>query len=103
MSVQRFEQIKRILHFNNNEHVVPRDHPDHDRLHKIRPLVSHLASRFLKIPFEENLSLDEQICSTKAKNYMKQYNPAKPHKWGYKFFVLSGVSGFTYNFEIYTG
>ena len=29
--------------------------------------------------------------------------PSKPHKWGYKFFVLSGVSGFAYNFVIYTG
>ena len=29
--------------------------------------------------------------------------PSKPQKWGYKFFVLSGVSGFAYDFEIYTG
>lgn len=29
--------------------------------------------------------------------------PAKPHKWGYKLFVLSGVSGYIYNFEVYTG
>jgi len=27
----------------------------------------------------------------------------KPHKWGYKLFVLCGVSGYGYNFEIYTG
>ena len=47
--------------------------------------------------------MDEQICSTKARSYLKQYLPAKPYKWGYKLFVLSGVSGFSYNFEIYTG
>lgn len=29
--------------------------------------------------------------------------PMKPHKWGYKLLVLSGVSGFSYNFEIFTG
>ena len=33
---------------------------------------------------------------------MKQYNPKKPHKWGFKVFVLSGVSGFSYKFEIFT-
>lgn len=34
---------------------------------------------------------------------MKQYLPAKPHKWGYKLYVLCGTDGFSYNFEIYTG
>lgn len=29
--------------------------------------------------------------------------PTKPHKWGFKLFVLAGVSGFAYKFEIYTG
>ncbi|KAJ8890057.1 hypothetical protein PR048_009563 [Dryococelus australis] len=28
--------------------------------------------------------------------------PLKPHKWGYKLFVLYGVSGFAYKVEIYT-
>lgn len=27
----------------------------------------------------------------------------KPHKYGFKLVVLAGVSGFAYNFEIYTG
>jgi hypothetical protein len=34
---------------------------------------------------------------------MKQYNPMKPHKWGFKIYVLAGTSGFLYNFEFYTG
>ncbi|CAB3241726.1 unnamed protein product [Arctia plantaginis] len=34
---------------------------------------------------------------------MKQYNPKKPHKWGYKNLVLSGSFGFSYDFELYTG
>ncbi|XP_060845988.1 piggyBac transposable element-derived protein 3-like [Rhopalosiphum padi] len=46
---------------------------------------------------------NEQICPTKARSYLKQYLPLKPHKWGYKIFVLSGVSGFSYNFEVYSG
>ena len=34
---------------------------------------------------------------------MKQYNPEKPHKWAFKVFVLSCVSGFGNKFEIFTG
>ncbi|XP_065324673.1 uncharacterized protein LOC135931467 [Gordionus sp. m RMFG-2023] len=29
--------------------------------------------------------------------------PMKPHKWGFKFFILCGVSGFAYDFELYSG
>jgi hypothetical protein len=52
---------------------------------------------------EECLSVDEQMCPTKARHFLKQYMPNKPHKWGYKFFVTSGVSGFAYDFEIFSG
>ncbi|KAK9710819.1 Transposase IS4 [Popillia japonica] len=31
------------------------------------------------------------------------YNPQKPHKCGYKGFVLSGVSGFSCDFDFYCG
>lgn len=55
------------------------------------------------IPKEEHLSVDEQIIPTKSRTSLKQYNPKKPHKWGYKVFVLSGVSGFCYDFDIFAG
>jgi len=29
--------------------------------------------------------------------------PAKPHKWGFEFFVLCDSKGFSYQFEIYSG
>ena len=34
---------------------------------------------------------------------MKQYMKDKPHKWGYKLFVLSGEIGFAHKVEIYSG
>ncbi|KAJ8971389.1 hypothetical protein NQ317_005088 [Molorchus minor] len=43
------------------------------------------------------------MCASKGRHTLKQYMPAKPHKWGIKLFILAGVSGFAYNFEIYTG
>jgi hypothetical protein len=43
------------------------------------------------------------MCATKVRHFMKQYMPIKPHKWGFQLFVLAGVSGFAYRFEIYSG
>lgn len=59
MTVNRFETIRRFLHFNNNEKHFQRDHPQHDRLHKIRPIISHLNEKFASVPMEQRLSIDE--------------------------------------------
>lgn len=103
MSVKKFESIKRTLHFNQNDKAPPKDAVDFDKLYKLRPLIDELLKEFKKITCEHYLSVDEQVCATKTKNSLRQYNPAKPKKWGYKIYVLSGISGFMYNFEIYTG
>ena len=74
-----------------------------DKRHKLRPLINTIKEHLRLVPIEEFLAIDEQIIPFKCKNSLNQYNPEKPHKWGYKVFVLSGVSAFSYNFEIFTG
>ena len=74
-----------------------------DKLQKLRPVIDSINKRLRLVPIEECLAADEKIIPFKDKTSLKQYNPKKPHKWGYKVFVLSGVSGFSYNFEIFTG
>ena len=103
MTVNRFEEIKRFLHLNDNTKYVEKGQPGHDKLHKVRPLIDALNCQLAKIPVEENVSVDEQIVPFKGRHSLKQYNPRKPHKWGYKVFVMSGVSAFSYNFEVSTG
>lgn len=103
MSINRFEVIRSVLHFNNNEHHLPKEHPDHDRLHKIRPVIDHLNKAFSSIPVDQRLSIDEQMCATKISHFLKQYLPNKPHKWGYKLFVLCSLMGYAYRFEVYSG
>ncbi|XP_039278703.1 piggyBac transposable element-derived protein 4-like [Nilaparvata lugens] len=103
MPVELFESIRRYLHFNNNETAVAPNVVGHDRLHKIRPILDHLNVKFSEVPLEESLSIDEQMCATKARHFLKMYMPGKPHKWGYKLFILAGVSGFAYKAEIYSG
>lgn len=103
MTCNRFEELKRFLHFTNNEDTVPINDPNYDKLQRIRPLINKIRERLLLLPREEYLAIDEQVIPTKARTSLKNYNPKKPHKWGYKVFVLSGASGLTYDFELYAG
>ncbi|KAJ8710228.1 hypothetical protein PYW07_009594 [Mythimna separata] len=103
MPLNKFEKVRQTLHFNDNSKNLPRNDPGYDRIFKIRPVVESLNAAYKKVPLEEHLCVDEQMCSTKARNVLKRYNPQKPHKWGYKIYVLSGVSGYAYKTEIETG
>ncbi|KAJ8868140.1 hypothetical protein PR048_031949 [Dryococelus australis] len=104
MSVNNFEKIRSNFHFNNNHNQVTDPQANgFDKLHKLRPVLDELGECFLSVPMEEYLSVDEQICASKARHRLKQYMSLKSHKWGYKLFVLCGVSGLAYKVEIYTG
>ena len=103
MPVNQFESIKKYLHFNDNDTAVSFNDFRHDRLHKLRPFLDSINERFALVPLEESLVIDEQMCATKASHFLKQFMPAKPHRWGYKLFILAGVSGFPNKVEAYTG
>ena len=98
MTGKRFEEIKRFIHFS--DHSSP---PNGDKLRKLRPLLDKLRNKFVSIPMCESLSVDEQIVPFKGTSHLKQYIPMKPHKWGYKVYVLCGSNGFAYDFEVYSG
>ena len=103
MPRNQFDTLLRYLHFNDNANMKPRDHPECDKLFKIKPLVTHLQQKFKELKPEEYNSVDEQIIPYKGKHSMKQYIKNKPHKWGYKVFSRAGASGIVYSFELYQG
>ena len=47
MKRERFKEILGNIHFLNNEDVIPRDHPAHNRTLKVRWLIDYLNERFL--------------------------------------------------------
>lgn len=49
MSVNMFENIKRYIHFNDNEFNLPRDDPNRDRLYKLRPIISAFKQKYISI------------------------------------------------------
>lgn len=103
MSQKSFEKLRSTLHFNDNSKQPKAEDPNYDKLYKLRPVLDYLNKKFLSIPMNEYLSIDEQICATKIRHHMKQYMKDKPHKWGYKFFVLCGEMGYAYKIELYSG
>lgn len=101
--VNRFESLKRFLHFNNNENIPDRSPMEYDKLYKVRPVINSVLEKCKALENEEYNSIDEQMIPTKCKSSIKQYLPKKTHKWGYKVFTRCGASGIVYNFEIFVG
>lgn len=100
MPLNKFEDIKGFLHFNNNDNL-PNNTNNYDKLFKVHPLLDTVRNICMSILKEDYLALDDQIIPTKSRSSVKHYNTKNPHKWGYKVFELSGKSGLSYDFEIF--
>ena len=99
MSGDRFESLKRFLHFNDNTKDKKRDDETRDRLFKIRPLLEMLRQDCLSQKPEEHNSIDEQMIPFKDRSFLRSYMPEKPKKWGFKIFSRNELSGTRYEFE----
>ncbi|XP_059188491.1 piggyBac transposable element-derived protein 3-like [Centropristis striata] len=101
MPVKRFKCLSRMLHFQDNTS----SDTSADRLLKVRPVLDHMRGKCVEIESENQFSIDEMMVPYKGKKAgsLRQYLPSKPKKWGFKVFVRAGVSGFVYDFMVYTG
>lgn len=100
MGIKRYRTIKRFLHFCDNTNV-----NKNDSYHKISAVMEHVRQQCLKLEEERSFAVDEMVIPYKGKKAGKrrQYNPNKPHKWGFKFQVRAGTSGMVYDFFPYDG
>ena len=97
---KRFEQIKRLLHLNNNMQML-KECPD--KLFKVRPLISAIKEYLQIIAPTEILCMNKQMVPYKGRSKLKQYNSQKPKKWGYKLYVLTSPEGLIFNLEVHNG
>ena len=68
------------------------------RLGGLTPILDKLRRNCQQLEQEEHQSIDEQIVPAKTKySGIRQYDPRKPHKWGFKNFVRAGKSGIIYD------
>ena len=103
MARSRFEQIKAFVYFNDNANMAPPGSDNFNQLFKIRPLLSHLQQKYNAIPMDQMVCIDEQMIPFKGSLSLKQYVPSKPHKYGYKVFVICNSKGINYDFQVYMG
>lgn len=99
MSRDRFRQIWRAWHFNNNENV----QDNSDRLCKVRPLLDFFLPKFKEVykPIQQ-LSLDEGIVPWRGRLFFRVYNAGKIIKYGILVrMVCESNTGYICNFEIY--
>ena len=93
ISCDRFESLKRFLHFNDNTKDKKRDDETRDRLFKIRPLFEILRQNSLSQKPEEHNSIDEQMIPFKGRSFLRRYMPQKPKNWEFKIFSRNGLFG----------
>lgn len=97
MPIRRFKNIRRYLHFNDNSAIIPETKY---RFYKVRTVIEKIQNNCQEFCFEDKFSIDETMIPYKGTyaGTLSQYIKNKPHKWGFKFFVRAGVSGFIYDF-----
>ena len=101
MTCQRFELIGCFLHVVTPEE---EDALATNRLKKLQPYLEHIKSNSLTYyqPLQ-HLSVDERMVKSKCRSHMVQYMRNKPVRWGFKLWVVADTSGYTIDFNIYTG
>lgn len=101
MSRKRFDDILCFLHINNNN---AKTSDNKDKLFKLRPLLDSINIRFMELyKVTREVSVDESMVLFKGRSSIKQYNPMKPIKRGYKIWCLADQHGYISKFSVYQG
>lgn len=99
MPLKRYEEIKRFLHFKNNDDIPENNE---DSFIKIRSFLDILERTFADAATPtEYMAIDEMIIPFKGRSRNKQYIKSKPKKWGFKVWVRASADGFVSKFELY--
>lgn len=100
MSRNSFDCLHRFFHVNDNNTI-----DKHDRIYKVRPLITHFNSKFQKLilPLGKMFSLDEAMEPYFGHHSMKQFIRGKPIRYGFKLWCLCVSNGYLIRFEPYTG
>jgi len=99
MSINRFEEILRFLHFADNKNLNPGD-----KMAKIRPLYTMMNERFLLFwRSEQDLDVDESMIPYYGRHSAKQFIRGKPIRFGFKLWCLNTRLGYLIQCEPYQG
>ncbi|KAK3740708.1 hypothetical protein RRG08_048952 [Elysia crispata] len=100
----RFEQIQKFIHFNDNRQEPPHTANKRDRLYKIRPLLELFSPSFRNVFTPDKLiCIDESLMLFKGRVIFRQYIPLKRARFGIKIFCLTDKNGSLHSFSVYSG
>ena len=97
----RFTQIFSNIHVNNNAEIPSNNN---DILYTLRRVINQLNLNLVKLyNVSHHVSVDESMILFKGRSAIKQYNPMKPIKRGFKLWSLADMDGYLYHCEVYQG
>jgi len=97
-------RIKKTTPFIHVVTIEEEEESKHNPLRKVQPLIDYVKSKCFEFyQPQEEMSVDERMVKSKARCHLVQYMRNKPVKWGFKLWVLADMSGYTIDFNIYTG
>ena len=83
MSRNRFHEILRDLHFNDNTLDLKKNDPSHNKLFKIQPLIAHFCKAFQSLVLPETfMSVHEMMMAFKGGIPLKFICPRNLPNWG---------------------
>lgn len=103
MSLSRFEEIRRFLHFDNRETRHARQ--QRDKLAAVRLMLDGVVRNSQKC-YQHGpcVTVDEQLCPFRGRCSFIQYMPSKPAKYGLKHWLLCDAhTYYCSNIVLYTG
>ncbi|XP_067950223.1 piggyBac transposable element-derived protein 4-like [Watersipora subatra] len=94
MTVNRFKLLLQFFHVSDNALILPRDDPNHDPLHKFRPVLEMFNNNFASnYNLARDVSIDESLAGFKGRHMMVNYIKIKKHhQWGPKMYILAESS-----------
>lgn len=99
MSLQRFRQLCRYMHFQSSD-----AYDENDRMWKLRPYTDRLNQNFAEhFHPEQHLSYDECMIAYYGKHTGREYIRKDPVRFGYKARCLNTPSGYCLSFDINQG
>ena len=102
MSRNRYQNLLKFLHFNNNA-----TWPSHskDKLYKMRPIHNKVVANWCaRHNPGEQISVDKGMLKWRGQLSLGVYNKSKPIKYGIKAYILDDSnSGYCWNMDIYYG
>ena len=105
MGHNTFQSIMSNLQVADLTYDLPHNHPRHDPLFKVCPVMDMLQKNFKRCYKPgRDLSFDEGCCPFKGRLKLRCYNPRKPAKFHIRMFEVSdSKTGYVVGFDVYTG